>query len=54
LVELYNLKDLLVVSPEGRLMGVILAEDMVDVVEEEATEDMYRMAMLAGERYSTR
>ena len=31
-------------------MGVILAEDMVNVVEEEATEDMYRMAGLAGER----
>ena len=31
-------------------MGVILAKDMVDVVEEEATKDMYRMAVLAGER----
>jgi magnesium transporter len=50
LVELYNLNDLSVVSPGGRFMGVILAEDMVDVVEEEVTEDMYRMAVLAGER----
>ena len=31
-------------------MGVILAEDMVNVVNEEATEDMYRMAGLAGEK----
>ena len=46
----YNLNHLSVVSPEGRLMGVILAKDMVDVVEEEATKDMYRMAVLAGER----
>ena len=32
------------------MTGVILAEDMVDVVEEEATEDMYRIASVAGER----
>jgi magnesium transporter len=50
LMERYNLNQLPVVDQEGRLMGVILAEDMVDVVEEEATEDMYRMAGVAGER----
>lgn len=50
LMARYNLNQLPVVSPEGRLMGVILPEDMVDVVEEEATEDMYRMAGVAGER----
>ncbi|MDA1217953.1 MAG: magnesium transporter [Chloroflexi bacterium] len=50
LMQRYNLNQLPVVGPEGRLLGVILAEDMVDVVEEEATEDMYRMAGVAGER----
>jgi magnesium transporter len=50
LMERYNLNQLPVVDQEGRLMGVILAEDMVDVVVEEATEDMYRMAGVAGER----
>ncbi len=50
LMERYDLNQLPVVDPEGKLTGVILAEDMVDVVEEEATEDMYRMAGLAGER----
>ena len=50
LMQRYNLYQLPVVSPEGRLLGVILAEDMVDVVEQEATEDMYRMAGVAGER----
>jgi magnesium transporter len=50
LMERYNLNQLPVVDEEGRLMGVILAEDMVDVVEAEATEDMYRMAGVAGER----
>jgi magnesium transporter len=50
LMEHYNLNQLPVVDQEGHLRGVILAEDMVDVVEEEATEDMYRMAGVAGER----
>ena len=50
LMERYNLIQLPVVDRDGRLTGVILAEDMVDVVEEEATEDMYRIASVAGER----
>jgi magnesium transporter len=50
LMERYNVNELPVLGQEGRLVGVILAEDMVDVVEEEATEDMYRMAGVAGER----
>ena len=50
LMERYNLSQLPVVDQEGQLTGVILAEDMVDVVEEEATEDMYRIASVAGER----
>jgi len=50
LMERYDLSQLPVVDRDGQLTGVILAEDMVDVVEEEATEDMYRMAGVAGER----
>jgi magnesium transporter len=50
LMERYDLSQLPVVGQDGLLTGVILAEDMVDVVEEEATEDMYRMAGVAGER----
>ena len=50
LMERYNLIQLPVVDQNGRLTGVILAEDMIDVVEEEATEDMYRIASVAGER----
>ncbi|HIN04694.1 MAG TPA: magnesium transporter, partial [Dehalococcoidia bacterium] len=50
LMERYNLIQLPVVDNDGKLTGVILAEDMVDVVEEEATEDMYRIASVAGER----
>jgi magnesium transporter len=33
-----------VVDLEGRLIGVITADDVADVLDEEATEDMYRMA----------
>jgi magnesium transporter len=50
LMERYNVNELPVLDQEGQLVGVILAEDMVDVAEEEATEDMYRMAAVAGER----
>lgn len=50
LMERYNLNQLPVVNEEDQLMGVILAEDMVDVVEREATEDMYRMAGMPGDR----
>ena len=50
LMERYDLSHLPVVDGQSRLVGVILSEDLVDVVEEEATEDMYRMASMAGER----
>ena len=33
-----------VVDLEGRLIGVITADDVADVLDQEATEDMYRMA----------
>jgi magnesium transporter len=49
-MQRYNLGRLPVVDQEGRLTGVILAEDIVDVVEEEATEDMFRIAGVGEER----
>ena len=49
-MERYNLSRLPVVDHDGRLTGVILAEDIVDVVEEEATEDMFRIASVGQER----
>ena len=51
-MQRYNLSLLPVVDREGQLTGVILAEDLVDVVEEEATEDMFRIASVGGERIS--
>lgn len=50
LMERYNLRHLPVVDQEHRLVGIIQVEDVVDVVNEEATEDMYRIAGIAGER----
>ncbi len=39
-----NLVALPVLDAEGRMKGVVSAEDMVDVVQEEATEDIQKMA----------
>ncbi|MCI0901117.1 MAG: magnesium transporter, partial [Chloroflexi bacterium] len=50
MMQRYNLSFLPVVDGEGRFTGVILAEHLVDVVVEEATEDMFRIASVGGER----
>jgi magnesium transporter len=38
-----------VVDEIGRFLGVITADDLIEVSEHEATEDMYRMAGITGE-----
>jgi magnesium transporter len=48
LVERYDLRSLPVVDSEGRLAGVVTQDDIIDVVEEEATEDMYLMTGVTG------
>jgi magnesium transporter len=45
----YNLLALPVVDAEGRLRGVISADDILDVQVEEATEDMFHLAGLNDE-----
>lgn len=45
----YNLLALPVVDEDDRLRGVLTADDVIDVLVEEATEDIYRMAGLAEE-----
>jgi magnesium transporter len=42
----YNLMALPVVDEEGHILGVLTADDVLDVQVEEATEDMYRMVGL--------
>ena len=43
-VASYNLLAIPVVEKDGRLMGIITVDDVVDVIREEATEDMLKMA----------
>jgi magnesium transporter len=47
LMRHYNLLAVPVVDSEGKLIGVINHNDIVDVIEEEATEDLYRLANVA-------
>jgi magnesium transporter len=46
LLQRYNLMAVPVVDEEGHLEGVMTADDLIDVLQEEATEDMYRMVGL--------
>jgi magnesium transporter len=46
LMARYDLLSLPVVDDKGHLLGVITHDDLVDVLEEEATEDIYRLGGL--------
>jgi len=50
--ERYNLTSAPVVDKDGRLVGVITADDVVEVVQEEASEDILRMGGVGGESVS--
>jgi magnesium transporter len=43
----YDLSALPVVDPDNRLMGVITHDDILDVLEDEATEDIYKLASVS-------
>lgn len=43
----YDLLSVPVVDGEGRLVGIITIDDIVDIIEEEATEDFQKMALMA-------
>jgi magnesium transporter len=45
-VAQYDLLAVPVVDEENKLVGVITVDDVIDVIEEEATEDMYHLANL--------
>jgi magnesium transporter len=45
----YRVRSLPVVNAEGVLTGVITGDDIIDVIQEEATEDMYYMAGLPSQ-----
>ena len=42
----YDLESMPVVDNEDRLVGIITIDDVVDVMEEETTEDIYKMAAI--------
>jgi magnesium transporter len=44
LVAKYNILAVPVVDEENRLMGIITVDDVIDVLRQEATEDIYKMA----------
>ena len=50
LITKLKVSDLPVVEDDGRLAGLIRAEDAVKVVQENVTEDMYRIAGIGEER----
>lgn len=47
--EKYDVLALPVVDEQGVLVGRITADDVIDVIQEEATEDMYRLAALSDQ-----
>ena len=49
-VARYDLAQLPVTDEDGVLIGVLHADELLDVAAEEATEDMFRMAGMQGER----
>ncbi|MCL5996076.1 MAG: magnesium transporter [Chloroflexi bacterium] len=51
LLREHNLLALPVVDANGVLLGVITYDDLVDVIEEEATEDVYRLGGVPDEDY---
>ena len=46
LVDSYNILAMPVVDEENKLVGLITVDDIIDVIKEEATEDIYRLAGL--------
>jgi magnesium transporter len=52
LLREHDLLAVPVVDGELRLVGIITWDDVADIVEEEATEDMYKLAGISGERVS--
>jgi magnesium transporter len=48
-VASYNLLAIPVVDEENKLVGIITVDDVIDVIKDEATEDLYRLAGLASD-----
>ena len=51
LVASYNLLALPIVDEENKLVGIITVDDVIDVIKDEATEDIYRMAGVSSDEH---
>ncbi len=51
LVASYNLLAIPVVNHENKLVGIITVDDVIDVIKDEATEDIYRMAGVSSDEH---
>jgi magnesium transporter len=49
LVQRYNLREVPVVDGSHRLLGTISVDDVIDIIREEATEDIQRLGGAAGD-----
>ena len=49
LVASYNLLAIPVVEESNKLVGIITVDDVIDVIKDEATEDIYRLAGVSGD-----
>src|SRR5687767_7428555 len=49
LVAAYNLLAIPVVDEENKLVGIITVDDVIDVIKDEATEDVYRLVGVTGD-----
>jgi magnesium transporter len=49
MVAAYNLLAIPVVDEENKLVGIITVDDVIDVIKDEATEDIYRLAGVTGD-----
>ncbi len=47
----YNLLAIPVVDEENKLVGIITVDDVIDIIKDEATEDLYRLAGVSGDEH---
>lgn len=54
LIQRYDIEALPVVDEDGRLLGIVTVDDVLDVAEEETTEDFHKMGSVGALNFSLR